>query len=547
MGLILTSSSRKSSFLNRPEFLDGQIDKSVLILGGDWMGDEIAKRLAKLGLDVTVVSGGLKDDLKVNRQDNALDSIYGQIGRFYAGLSLGKERLTRQFGFVVASPPAEKIPRFNYYGLEKDTRVCSISELEKLVDAGEALPRRAGDWYHAAFIDDLVGDSDPSTFDRFIKLIERLGQVDNFQPYVFTKYLKVAGPDLEKRYRELRRNGVIFFKFDETPPVFQKESGKWKILFTEPLLKLDFELNPDIIVVDEELTPPLDLAEKLGHLLPLDTCRPYVQSESPRFNSVLTSKAGLLAVGPSRGVFDEQSIRDDIDSVELEIKKSLNLLKETSGKIPSIDKSKCAFCLTCLRLCPHGAITFYQRAEISSLACLRCGICVVECPMGAISFQSEPEKLPESSGEILEDCRGRIALFLCSRSAAQAFKAIEFIYQDDVVVFEVNCAGSIEPQRMVDAFKSGATAVLIGGCFKGNCASLYGNILCSGRLDNIRSWLSVSNSVLVTEPGLTSKTAHGPNQPNQRIAMDRLRFVQTAGNTPDVLARAISDLKKNVR
>ena len=544
VGLTLNSWNRKSSFLNRPEFLDGKFDHSVLVLGGDWMGDEIAGRLRRLGLDVTLatLSGSSNGSGEVS--DVTLDSIHGQIGQFHARLIQGGRYLNRSFGFVVVSQPASMVPRFARYGLQKGPRVLSVSELEATLDSGKSLPEKRGLWYHAAFIDDLAGDSDPSTFARFLDVIERLQSIDKFQPYVFTRYLKVAAEDLEQRYRKIRELGAVFFKFDDDGPVFEIDANEWKILFTEPLLKLDCELTPDVVVLDEEVCAPAGLTSVLADLLPLETCKPYIQSESPRFNGVLTSKVGLFAVGPSRGVFDKKSIAEDIDALEVEVRKSLAMIKGISDLTPVVDKSKCAFCLTCLRLCPHGAITFYNRAEISSNSCQQCGICVVECPMGAISFQNQSQTPDtEKIGHVLNaplstSCNDKIVLFLCSRSAAQAFKAVEFIYQDDVVVFEVNCAGSIEPQRIFDALKSGARGVLVGGCYKGNCASLYGNILCMGRIENIagsRKEKAPQHENSSISPELLSFS-------DKNVLFNRIRFVQTAGNTPEVLVKAISEL-----
>ncbi len=507
------------------------------------MGDEIAGRLRRLGLDVTLatLSGNSKGSGEVS--DVTLDSIHGQIGQFHARLIEGDRYLNRSFGLVVVSQPASLVPRFGRYGLKKGPRVLSVSELESMLDSGESLPEKRGLWYHAAFIDDLAGDSYPSTFARFLDAIERLQNIDKFQPYVFTRYLKVAGEDLEERYRRSRERGAVFFKFEDDGPVFERDADEWKILFTEPLLKLDSELTPDVVVLDEEVCAPAGLTSVLADLLPLETCKPYIQSESPRFNGVLTSKAGVFAVGPSRGVFDKKSIAEDIDALEVEVRRSVAMIKGTSDLTPVVDKSKCAFCLTCLRLCPHGAITFYNRAEISSESCQKCGICVAECPMGAISLQNQDQTSgsgktgDEVHAKLSISCNDKIVLFLCSRSAAQAFKAVEFIYQDDVVVFEVNCAGSIEPQIIFEAIKSGARGVLVGGCYKGNCASLYGNILCMGRIENIAG--SRNEKALQHENSSISPEQQSSSDEN--VLFNRIRFVQTAGNTPEVLVKAISE------
>lgn len=540
--MLTSSRNRKSIFLNRPDISDGAFATSVLIIGGDWIGAEIERRLSQLGLEVTMASGVSKSKALPEQDHLILDSIEGHSGQFQAKLIKAGESVKKMFGFVIAAQPGVNEPRFQRYGLRKGPKVVSLSEFSNLLESGEFHPKAQGKWFHAAFVDDLIGDSGPETLGKFLDIIEKLSGIENLQSYVFTRHLKVAGPCLEKRYREARRGGAIFFRFDDSGPEFEYDSDTPRIIFTDPLLRLDFELTPDIIVIDETLCPPVDLSKTFGMLAPLEMAHPYLQSESPRFNGVLTSKDGLFAAGPSRGVFGRDRILDDIEAVESEIRKSLLKLELSPEQGPVIDKSKCAFCLTCIRLCPHGAITFHDRAHIISRSCFKCGICVAECPMQAISFSEEPEGLDKlvgaSKNTLITGCSGKIAAFLCSRSAAQAFKAIEFIYKDDVAVFEINCAGSLEPQRILDAFRNGASAVLVGGCFKGNCASVYGNILCGNRVDRIADtlWDNMTDNSRLTE---STVSAGVPK-------MDRLRFVHTAGNTPDILAKAIFELKKQL-
>ncbi len=546
--MILNSGNRKSTFLNRREFRNDRFERSVLVVGDNWMGQEIAGRLTALGMDVVVAD--LKASVTGASSSFILvpDSIEGQSGQFQAAFHNGNSLSKKDFGFIVAAQQAENIPRLSDYGLQEGPRVFSVSGILELIDNGGSLPERNAQWYHAAFVDDLTGDSEPATFGQFLDVLENLLRIENFQAYVFTRHLKVAGPELEKRYRSMRERGVIFFKFDDSRPLFSNESGEWKIFFNEPLLKLDVELTPDLIVADEKMCPPSTLRQTFGQLLSYDIAKPYLQSESPRFHGVLTSKTGLFAVGPSRGIYDRDKILEDIDAVEFEIKKSLADSGLHLDQVPVVDKSKCAFCLTCVRLCPHGAITFFERAQISSRSCMKCGICVAECPMGAISSHGPQTPLKavlrgDSSEYSKDSCAGKIALFLCSRSAAQAYKAVEFIYQDDVAVFEVNCAGSLETKRILGAFRNGATAVLIGGCFKGNCASVYGNILCSGRVDSVKTFASLLYS------GSASSESPGSTDMDSKVGAsvaERIRFVHTASNTPEILAKAISELRNSL-
>ena len=63
-----------------------------------------------------------------------------------------------------------------------------------------------------------------------------------------------------------------------------------------------------------------------------------------------------------------------------------DLPRNTESKV---DPSKCAACLTCVRLCPYGAprINEDHKAEILEALCQGCGICASVCPGKAIELQ----------------------------------------------------------------------------------------------------------------------------------------------------------------
>ncbi len=70
-------------------------------------------------------------------------------------------------------------------------------------------------------------------------------------------------------------------------------------------------------------------------------------------------------------------------------------LKEASrclncGAGPVIDEDKCAFCLTCFRVCPLSGIEIRKKMTANPEACQACGLCAAECPQGAISLGHWP-------------------------------------------------------------------------------------------------------------------------------------------------------------
>jgi 2-oxoacid:acceptor oxidoreductase delta subunit (pyruvate/2-ketoisovalerate family) len=75
-------------------------------------------------------------------------------------------------------------------------------------------------------------------------------------------------------------------------------------------------------------------------------------------------------------------------------KSSINFMTgDWKTYMPVRDLEKCTTCLTCVMLCPEGAINWRPekgKIEFDLSFCKGCGICANECPTKAISM-----KIPE--------------------------------------------------------------------------------------------------------------------------------------------------------
>ncbi len=66
------------------------------------------------------------------------------------------------------------------------------------------------------------------------------------------------------------------------------------------------------------------------------------------------------------------------------------------GVVAEVDPAKCTGCLTCVRICPFGAIQIDPAlnavgeiagaAKVTAAACRGCGLCAGECPAKAIQL-----------------------------------------------------------------------------------------------------------------------------------------------------------------
>jgi coenzyme F420-reducing hydrogenase delta subunit len=72
----------------------------------------------------------------------------------------------------------------------------------------------------------------------------------------------------------------------------------------------------------------------------------------------------------------------------------------------------------------------------------------------------------------------KIIFFCCEWNpyiAAENAGAEERQYPVNIKIFKLNCAGSITPRLILNAFENAADGVLIGACGKGECHYVTGN------------------------------------------------------------------------
>lgn len=520
----------EANFLRRPFQPGMPVLKRVLVIGGDANGAHLVSRLTGEGFRVLLLGDGREQAESPGvtvLEDAALEAVHGFAGDFEILLRTPHGRARERVGFILAAPPAERLPLFDDYGLAESPRVISLSGLETLLAAGGTLEPRRAEWFHAAFLCGLTREQESNEFERVLDAVDLLEPMGKVQAYVFTRNVKVAASGLERRYRKAREQGTLFFKFDgQAEPWFEDSPDGPLMVFTEPLLGIEMELLPDLIVVDEQISPSVLLGPVLEAIPSAAAYAPFLQPDSLRFAGVETPKKGILAMGASRGISDPAITLGDVDAVVLWLKQFVQGPTLPMPEGPAeVDPAKCTVCLTCVRLCPHGAITYHSTAEVDPGSCARCGICAVECPNRAITLAPAAgmADIPAQVRASLEGAANvtpRISAFLCSRSAAQAFDRIPASIRRKVIPVVVPCAGSLDPGYLLGAIEAGADGVLVAGCFAGNCASVYGTVLAGERVGDI--------SAVLPQVGLNP---------------DAIRFVQVAGNAAGALARAVVELE----
>ena len=189
-----------------------------------------------------------------------------------------------------------------------------------------------------------------------------------------------------------------------------------------------------------------------------------------------------------------------------------------------VDRGRCVLCLTCYRLCPHGAISWDNRAIINELACQACGVCASQCPNEAIQIRNFTDDQVVAALETVDPrLTPKIVAFLCKNSAWEAYQAALKMHRTVLPLgftpLRMPCAGKIDIDYLLKAFTFGADGVLVLGCHPDNCKSQEGIMHARWRVDQTQ--------VMLAEAGVDPQ---------------RLIYRSIAANSPQDFVAAVNHL-----
>jgi coenzyme F420-reducing hydrogenase delta subunit/Pyruvate/2-oxoacid:ferredoxin oxidoreductase delta subunit len=311
-----------------------------------------------------------------------------------------------------------------------------------------------------------------------------------------------------------------------------------KIEAKDVFLGEDIILACDVLVA-EELYLPVEGTENLSSLLNVRRdSRGFFQDENVHLYPVTSEKKGIFFIGGCRGDLDLGRVLTDISSVVMNVHGLLS-----SGKIlvdverVKADPQKCVACLTCIRVCPHGAIQLVRAdnskevAGISDLACYACGICAAICPAKAIRFQGyRDEEILAQIEAIGESLNRRNVAFCCEHSAypaADLAGKLRLHYPENIRIIWVPCAGQVDVFHILKAFEKGAAAVLVMGCEDGACHHITGNTRAKERVKYSEMLLKEVN----VDGGRVKMFNLSPNAPHKfvRAVNEITRIIKESG------------------
>lgn len=480
------------------------LTSDVLVLGNSHCARKIVANLRTYQLSVVQVT---LDDCSVDDTEGntapasasafqvlthtRLTRSSGAPGDFHVQLKNQTDTAHLRTRQIVIAEDAVHKACFAEYGLKPSANVTSLSNFKALASGSTS--------GSIVFLVGLAKESNPVITRHVMSSALETKAAVQGNVYILTRNLKVADDGLEALYRDTKDAGVIYLKFTDSTPVFeQPASGNVTIAFEDEYTRESFLLTPELLVVDETIQPATYLSA-LADILKLHTdLNGFVQRGNVHRVGVLTNRRGIFAAGPARGAGPLRMQLTDADDVSLIIAQDHHADDQPAASVAEISSRRCVRCLTCLRLCPYGAIQLNTRVDIMPTACEGCGLCRAECPQQAIFLDPfEQDKLINQSDIALTQdsmtaSAPQVVAFCCSRSAVQAGHMADWMgceTSPGLKIIEVPCAGGISIRHILGAFELGVDGVLVLTCHTGNCHSEYGNRYARARVTQLQDML----------------------------------------------------------
>ncbi|MGC8659595.1 MAG: hydrogenase iron-sulfur subunit [Desulfomonilaceae bacterium] len=320
--------------------------------------------------------------------------------------------------------------------------------------------------------------------------------------YVLLRHAPVRGLEGETLYEEARLCGVKFLRYGHLLPRFEglptmnESSFSFRVAVRDTVESgEDFVFEADSVFVGVNLALP-KIPTGFKDLLSYEVDeRGYLIQNSVHCLTGKSFRKGAYCLGPSTGCMDVAETVSVAKAVTLDAAAWLKSSAVTRCEEKMSVTEQCIRCMTCLRLCPHSAITIMaqpskSRIKVSQTRCLECGICVAECPRTALDLIGFSEEEFSAFLERLRSDRSteKIAIFGCHRSAGHAISEISL--PGNVFFFPVSCAGRLSESILSSTLTAGVKGVLILGCHHGNCRSKNGTDLSKARIEAISNKLN---------------------------------------------------------
>ena len=284
----------------------------------------------------------------------------------------------REYGSIVFAPERQEVP-------SEDTGAFTLTQLFAHMRSGKAI---AG---QVVFLLDRESETEPEVFRDVLRAALHLQEKMYAKVLVLARNARVSLPGMQELYDECREAGIVFLRYRAVSVT--SEYGDFTLRGTDDHTNAGFLIQkPKILVVPGRIALD-ESAREFARALNLRLIKDfYTQPDSLWRLPNETNRAGVFAVGSARGNMAADGIRTDITCLAYSLRERLSPEgMQIEEHIPAVNKDRCAYCLTCVRVCPFGAMAkdpVERVATVYASACKACGLCAAECPAQAIDLRN---------------------------------------------------------------------------------------------------------------------------------------------------------------
>jgi heterodisulfide reductase subunit A len=362
---------------------------------------------------------------------------------------------------------------------------------------------------------------------------------------IFRIDIRAPGKNYEEFYERARQTGIHFVQ-GRPSEIIEDPETKNLIVRSEnvalgKMVEMEFEMvGLSTAAIASE--GALDLGRVLT--VPNDTHGFFMESH-PKLKPNDTPTEGIYLAGAAQGPKDiPQSVAQGSAASGRAARVLTSDTWEIDPIVAYVWPDRCinargGSCNFCVSACPYGAIVNEpgQPTRIVPAKCHGCGTCVAECPHNAISQHhfTDGQILAQVHAHLAERPEEKVLAFMCrwcSGMGCDNAGVSHFEYPANTRGILVMCAGRVDSDFVMEAFRRGAGAVLVSGCHPQDCHYIDGRQHAEDRMQKLAGQLERMGiaperfrveSVSATEGAKWARIMKELSQTVQALGQERIR------------------------